>query len=32
MTEDPPVADPMEQWVGDLLAGTLSHREREKLA
>src|SRR5277367_7200476 len=32
MSDQAPAADPMEQWVGDLLSGTLSHREREKLA
>lgn len=32
MTDQPPAADPMEVWVSDLLAGTLGHREREKLA
>lgn len=32
MTDQPPVTDPMEAWVGDLLAGTLGHGEREKLA
>jgi hypothetical protein len=32
MNDQQPNADPMEQWVGDLLAGTLGHRERERLA
>jgi hypothetical protein len=32
MSDQPPATDPIEQWVGDLLSGTLSHREREQLA
>ncbi len=32
MNDPAPEVDPMEQWVGDLLSGTLGHREREKLA